>query len=473
MALARRFLGLVAVCITAASAVAAAHAGPRTLTVTTDALGDTEILAPEGEADAFAVLVSDGGGLDETGRARAAALAGKGVAVALIDLPALLSRKDAADGDGCHYVFGDFEAMARVAQRELGMTTWRWPVVVGLGEAGGALAYLALAQAPANTAAGAVSLGFAPRLASRRPLCPGAQTAALADGGFSFLPKPDLPGSWTLIVPAPPGADAAAFVTDPDRVVVAAEGTAAWAAAENAVLAIGAGPSDPLSDLPIVELPADDPSVLVVFISGDGGWRDLDKTIGEWLSAHGVAVVGLDALRYFWSTKTPQQIAADIERIVAHYSLAWQTDAVALLGYSFGADALPLVWPNLSPTTQDETVLVGLLGLARSATLEVTVSGWLGLTPGDAIALAEPLADLPADKVLCIYGASEAAGHETGCTLPALSGAMLVERPGGHHFDGNYLLLAQLIRDRIVSALALYRDGMSLGTPAPEGPAKL
>lgn len=448
MLLVRSVLAVLAIAITATTATAA----PRTITVTTAALGDTTVVAPATEPDAFVILISDGVGLTGAVHTRARSLAGKGAAVALIDLPQFIARKDAEDTTGCHAVFGDLEAMARVAERHLGMKTWRRPVIVGLGGDGGAFAYLTLAQAPPNSAAGAVSLGFSPVVASERPLCPGAPSAPLPGGGFAISPMTDLPGPWTLITSAP-DAKTAAFLTG-RATGVTASGDDAWRAAENAALSIEAGRTDPLSDLPITALPAQDPAALAVFISGDGGWRDLDKTIGEWLSAHGIAVVGLDALHYFWSTRQPDEIAHDIERIVAHYSVEWDTDKVALLGYSFGADVMPLVWPRLSATTKDETVLIGLLGLARTATLEVTVAGWLGLTAHDAIGLDEPLAGLPTAKVLCIYGASEVSSDATGCTFASLAGATLVERPGGHHFDGKYDLLAQMIHDRIENAVS-------------------
>ena len=69
--------------------------------------------------------------------------------------------------------------------------------------------------------------------------------------------------------------------------------------------------NNPFGDLPAIDLPSTtDPRALAILISGDGGWRDLDKTMGEWLSTKGVHVVGLDALHYFWSKRTPQQLAA-------------------------------------------------------------------------------------------------------------------------------------------------------------------
>ena len=63
---------------------------------------------------------------------------------------------------------------------------------------------------------------------------------------------------------------------------------------------------------------------MAVVYSGDGGWRDIDKDIASRLQAKGIPVVGVDSLRYFWSEKTPEQIAADLGLIMAHYREAWR-----------------------------------------------------------------------------------------------------------------------------------------------------
>ena len=65
---------------------------------------------------------------------------------------------------------------------------------------GSALAYAALAQAPAATVAGAISDGLVTELATRLPLCPGAPSTHTGSG-FDYGPKSDLPGWWRIGVP--------------------------------------------------------------------------------------------------------------------------------------------------------------------------------------------------------------------------------------------------------------------------------
>ena len=69
--------------------------------------------------------------------------------------------------------------------------------------------------------------------------------------------------------------------------------------------------------LPLIDLPAEPRGpLLAIILSGDGGWRDLDKTIGEKPQSEGVSVVGWDCLSYFWSRKSPEQLARDLDAVI-------------------------------------------------------------------------------------------------------------------------------------------------------------
>lgn len=55
----------------------------------------------------------------------------------------------------------------------------------------------------------------------------------------------------------------------------------------------------PLADLPLHALPAIGTNpLLVVFLSGDGNWAELDLAVSEALVEHGVAVIGLESRAY-------------------------------------------------------------------------------------------------------------------------------------------------------------------------------
>jgi type IV secretory pathway VirJ component len=442
-----------------AVSVAQASAAPRERDMTSDLIGQVRVLAPAEEPTAFVFYISDTDGVTSARVAEAESLAARGAAVALVDLKEFIKRQAASDDATCHYAFGDLEDLARSAQRELAMKTWRWPVILGLGE-GGTAAYLNIAQAPHNTAAGAVSIGFRDHLASKLPFCPGAPDRGKDDEGYRYAPMTAVPGRWTLVTATPPDAEAQSFLdaSAGTRSLVAPGGDEErFRAGADAVFEIAALPTASLADLPLVELPAQggDPAALFVLISGDGGWRDIDKQIGEFLSQHGVGVVGVDALRYFWSKKSPAETGADLARIVAFYSEHWKTKTVGIGGYSLGADVLPPAWGYIKPAMQSKISRIVLMGIAPTAELQVTVTGWLGMSGSSETDLRPSLAMLPKEKVMCFYGVDEKKENETSCVFKELDGAKRFERPGGHHFDGDYETIARLVLEELDAAVAV------------------
>lgn len=48
---------------------------------------------------------------------------------------------------------------------------------------------------------------------------------------------------------------------------------------------------------------------MAVLITGDDGWADIDRDIAAGLTQKGIAVVGLNALKYFWTARTPHGVA--------------------------------------------------------------------------------------------------------------------------------------------------------------------
>ncbi len=132
-------------------------------------------------------------------------------------------------------------------------------------------------------------------------------------------------------------------------------------------------------NVPVVEVPAAKPSETVtLFYSGDGGWRDLDRDVAAQMAELGYPVVGVDALRYFWEHKTPEQSAADLALLMQHYREKWGAKHFVLAGYSFGADVLPAIYNRLPADAKKDVSSVILLAFARSGSFEIEVQGWLG-----------------------------------------------------------------------------------------------
>jgi type IV secretory pathway VirJ component len=215
------------------------------------------------------------------------------------------------------------------------------------------------------------------------------------------------------------------------------------AAAAGAHPAPGAGGAVPsVADLPLVEVPAKLPAgdLLAIIVSGDGGWAGIDKDVAEDFAAKGVPVVGLNSLQYFWSARTPDGAAADLQRIARHYLAAWGKQHLLLAGYSLGADVLPFMANRLPADLQARIRLIALLGPGRRTSFEFHLTDWLGGSGGDLPVLPE-VAKLRGKPLLCLYGQQE---QDSLCTeIGALGKAVSFQ--GSHHFGGAYASLADRI----------------------------
>jgi type IV secretory pathway VirJ component len=379
-------------------------------------------------------------------------LAWDGAAVLLVDLPAYLKGL-AASSDGCHYVVSELEELSKRQQRELRSDHYHWPILAGVG-AGGTLAYAALAQSPAATVRGALAVDPAPALGTHVKLCEGAPASAAAGGGFAYAaPRQAPPGSlqleltpdareperWRAVAGAVPGAlleasDSTDEVTLERTLRAFVRGTR------------GDSGESILTRLPITLIPAAAPGpLLAVIYSGDGGWRDLDKQIGEYLAARGVRVVGVDSLRYFWTPRTPEEVARHLGEILhAELGRPGAPQRAMLIGYSFGADILPFAWNRLAEADRRSLLQLSLLGLGSHAVFEFHVTGWLQRPDTSGLPILPELQRIDLAKVQCFYGADET---DTLCPRLAARGAEVIGTTGGHHFDGDYTKLAQRILD--------------------------
>ncbi len=425
--------------------------------------GDVTVEWPQGPMRGFVVLFSAGKGWAEDDAQAARALAREGALTVGVDT-ARYAANLAATGQACRHLDGDAEAVSHQLERQLKSDRYFAPIMAGAGQ-GATLALHVLAQAPANTIAGAVAVGADAALYSDFHQCPPDPTVSRG----SVLPGFVETGATRQSAIAPlqqavrsavkEGADAPGFHFDKDAKALMAPFLAKqphlFAASTSRAdqfttlirphLQADTGGEQDVSDLPLIELPAaHSRGMLAIVMSGDGGWRDLDKTIGEQLQKDGVSVVGWDSLRYFWSEKMPEQVSRDLARVLRAYGARWHANSFALIGYSFGADVMPFAYNRLPGDLRDKVSIVSLLGFARAADFQVRVTGWLGMPPSDKALQAKPEVDrLPASLVQCFYGEDE---EDTLC--PTLAGTHEVIRTsGGHHFGGGYDALEKRILD--------------------------
>lgn len=408
----------------------------------------------------FVISDADGWDVMEQTALDAAALGGAiGIGVDLRTWRAALSRETERE---CLFLPADIERLARELHRRHDAAFYRPPRIVGFGE-GATLALAIAAQTPNASFAETIgeTLAIDPKEAVALPkrLCTSATYRETA-GGYAYdLGDGALPNPVRIVLSAsadPSGSVHARSLKAANAEILLrsdAAGPASVLALEVAALVDRLTPDDAALDLPLVEdIVTPEHDTVAIFYSGDGGWREIDQRISARLNEEGVPVIGVDALRYFWSEKTPEETAADLSKIIAHYRKRLGVSKVVLIGYSFGANILPKVYGLLPDQERKSVTLLSLLALSHQADFEIAVSGWLGAAgsgehgdPVDHLAAVEPT------RIQCVYGLEE---KDTACS--ALSprvkdGIDLIARPGGHHFDENYELIADHIVARIVA----------------------
>ena len=322
------------------------------------------------------------------------------------------------------------------------------PLVMGFGD-GGTVALAAAAQSQPKSIEGVIAEEFCPRVFTALPPCPGpAGEAATNDatGGTNLAPPKQLNTPFVAIADGGKctGVDLDAFteampdarLVDPvpnrevDLLVSVAAQTGNSLATAPAVSAAD------LADLPLIEIPGAPgrDERLAIIMTGDGGWADIDKSIGEALAARGVAVVGFNSLKYFWKERTPEDSATDLARVIAHYSEAWNRKRVMLIGYSFGAGVLPFLIPRLPEDLRRKLILTSLLAPSPKADFEISVGGWIGEDTSEGPDVAAAMAGIE-HPVLCVRSDEE---DDSPCPVKSRGRIESVVLPGDHHFDGAY-----------------------------------
>ena len=430
--------------------------------LSTSRFGTIKLYGDKTDVHGFVLLLSDAKGWDEEASRLAQAIAETKVLVAGVDM-ALYLEQAAEDDEDCHFFAGEFERLAQVVQQNAGLKTFYKPKLVGL-RAGASLAYAILAES-ARGFDGGISIGFCPSLELDRSICEEDErlsNARDASGIVTLRPVKDLSSRWFAAAdPSDKRCNqqrVSAFVSETGKAELFSMATGAhskkfWSEAIkwplDQLMQISSKPKTAsdvsTDDLPLIDIPAErkETDYFVVFVSGDGGWASIDREIGDYLAQQGISVVGVDALRYFWNGQTPEKAGKDLDRIIHDYSDEWSKERVVLIGYSLGADVLPVMANRLSDASASKVMKVVLLNPAYKTDLKVHLTDWLGLdTADEGIALLPEMKKIGAKKLLCIYGMDD---DETSCKgLPSSIGNVKAIS-GSHHFDGDYKRVSEII----------------------------
>jgi type IV secretory pathway VirJ component len=409
-------------------------------TLNTENFGDIAVAEPMWSSQGLAVVFVD------TKKFPAADLAQRvaatGVTAAIVDIWKVFDEFN-SDTEEClgHNTIAD---SLKALSIELPTPSVNRLIIAGIDE--GALIPFINAQSTSGNTVINLSIGFSVNLPTDLVLCPPLSVQD-QNQNHSLVSFSGLKSNWRSVWTDQPADETAIFIRALGKVdtrIAPYDTPLDTLLAEELKTSIGQT-GQALPPMPVVEVPVAKPiDNVTLFYSGDGGWRDLDRTVAGEMAALNYPVVGIDVLRYFWEHKTSEQGAADLSATMTYYRKNWGTKTFVLAGYSFGADILPAIYNRLTAQDKDSVALLVLIALAKTADFKIHVSGWLGQGAGEQ-PLAPELAQIPTAKILCIYRIEEKA--DTACTSLLNSDAKILELPGGHHFDQDYPKLTRQILD--------------------------
>jgi type IV secretory pathway VirJ component len=432
--------------------------------------GKIVVYKPIAAPDALVLFISGDGGWNPGIIRIATQLVPHGAFVAGIDIRYYLNNLK-KQRTKCAYPAGDFELLSLYLQKKFKFHNYLKPIIIGYSS-GATLAYGILVQSPANTFKGAISLGFCPDLINSKPLCEGngLKMHALNGGASWFLePTDNLTAPFIvlagLIDKACPYENVKIFMKDvkngelialpkvghgmsvqknylPYLVyafnkVKTSKSYSEMVASKNQ--SINNKQADkPDSNLPLIVLPAiiNEAMPMILMISGDGGWTSFDQGVAEKLVAKGIPVIGLDAQKYFWLKRTPNETSSEISKVLHYYRNVWNKKSIVLCGYSFGADIIPYLITRL-PVDLNQMLKSGvMMSPDPEADFEIHVTDMLSLGGiNDKYDVLSELKKSAAKNIICIFGEEEDS-EDHG--LFKAAGATIKLIPGTHHYNNNF-----------------------------------
>ena len=215
---------------------------------------------------------------------------------------------------------------------------------------------------------------------------------------------------------------------------------------------------------PAVTAPAGRDDVLAVIYSGDGGWADLDRQLGNAFAARGIPVLGVSTFKYYWRSRTVEESAAQLDALLTAQMQRLGKRRLWLIGYSFGADVMPSIVARLRPEHRATIAQLVLLAPSRDVTFEIELEGYMikqgwfvehfkrlmqHINPIEHESALPPLVALHGQPpVTCYYGLDDA--DDSLCTAPGAPRWLQVRpKPGDHHFAGGYLPLAKQLLEEL------------------------
>lgn len=184
-------------------------------------------------------------------------------------------------------------------------------------------------------------------------------------------------------------------------------------------------------ELPLITGKLDTTKYLVFHISGDGGWRGFDVKMAEEFKNNGLSYIALSSLKYFWTTKTPDQLVKDVEPVLKDTLQAWHKKEIVLVGFSFGAEIMPFVITRLPDYLKQKIKLMVLITPARTSDFTIHLTDLMGVGHNYAYDVAAEVEKIKTTKILAIFGEKE---NSTFPKTLKQANLKITFVKGSHHF---------------------------------------
>ena len=189
------------------------------------------------------------------------------------------------------------------------------------------------------------------------------------------------------------------------------------------------------ADFPVTSIAAvrNDSMPLAFLITGDGGLTSFDLAICKTLADNGMPVLALDARKYFWNFRSPEETTRDVAETVLNYIEKWNKKKLILVGYSYGACVIPFIAARLPASLQAALSGIYCLSPDEIVDFEVHYLDMIGLGGiVDKYKVVEEVKKIQRFHPVCIYGDDESQKLRI---LFGEAGAKIIIVPGNHHYD--------------------------------------
>ena len=194
--------------------------------------------------------------------------------------------------------------------------------------------------------------------------------------------------------------------------------------------------------LPVKEWGSHPDNPFILYLSGDGGFNRFSLDLCTFIYQAGYSITAIDDKSYFGSKKTPEQATLDISNYLNKQFKERQNQDLILVGYSFGADVLPFIVNRLPANLRSKLKSTLLISPSSTTDFETHWTDMLGYSIKRDMNVIAEINKSGNQKIITLIGKDESDFPVKDIKLKNYSNVIL---PGGHHFNGDTMIIGQEI----------------------------